>query len=435
MKPNHMNSYFEVLLQSVNDAITIVDAEGHVLYWNDSAEQTYGIAREDIVGKRIGEFFRKESVMLYQVMESGNPVRDVYHEPRPGMHVMINANPVFNESNELIGAISIEHNISSYVKLSAELYSKSNGRNPYSIALPFGEDEIGESAAVSKLDYPVMLVGEPGVGKQSLAEWLHQAGQRSGSFVAISCNTIPQGLFDAELFGFHGDAFGEKTAERRGKLDLAADGSVYLKDLHKMPLSTQEKLAQALQERKYLRVGGTTSVALTCRIFASVPTPVENLIEEGLLLSELFYAFQCMRLPSLRERKQDLPELCRLFLAEAGERLSKPVPELSSEAMTALSSYDWPGNLPQLRNVMEHIMIASDGSSIRSEDLPANLRITTLTNLTESSMPLHAQSEEIERSRIADAMERTGGNKARAARLLGISRGALYYKIKQYGLD
>jgi sigma-54 dependent transcriptional regulator, acetoin dehydrogenase operon transcriptional activator AcoR len=435
MIQNSMNAFFEVLINSMNDAVTIVDADGIVLYWNEAAEKTYEITREEIVGKLIGDFFKRESLMLYQVMESGIPVRNVYHEPRPGMHVTINTDPVYNEKQELIGAISIEQNITSYVKLSAELYSKPSGQNLNSFAFPFKKEEIDESSAMSTLGYPLLLVGDSGVGKKSMAEWLHQSGGKQGNFVSVSCSSIPGGLIDSELFGFHGEAYGKKADTRLGKLGLAHNGTIYLRDLHTIPAATQEKLAQAISERKYFPVGSTTSVPLTCRILASAPAPIASYVAQGHIRQDLFYAFQTIYIPSLQERKQELPELCRLFLSQAAEHMGKRVPELSSEVMTALTSYNWPGNLPELKNVMEHIIIVSISRPVSSQDLPSALRLTTLNDLTQQSVPLHVHSEEVERAHIIEALERTNGNKARAARILSISRGALYYKIKQYGLD
>jgi len=435
MNPNSMNAFFEVLIHSMNDAVTIVDADGVVLYWNEAAERTYGITREETVGKRIGDFFTRESLMLYQVMESGIPVRNVYHEPRPGMHVTINTDPVYNEQQELIGAISIERNITSYVKLSAELYSKPTGQNLESYAFPFKKEEIDETSPMSTLNYPLLLVGHTGVGKRSMAEWLHQSGGKQGNFVSISCNSIPSGLIDSELFGFHAEVYEETADKQLGKLGLAHDGTIYLRDLHTVPLATQEKLAQAIHDRSYYPVGSTTSVPMTCRILASAPAPIESYVAQGLISQDLYYAFQTTYIPSLQERKQELPELCRLFLSQAAEQMGKRVPELSSEVMTALTSYNWPGNLPELKNVMEHIIIVSMNHPVSSQDLPPAMRLTTLNDLTEQAVPLHVHSEEVERAHIIEALERTGGNKARAARLLSISRGALYYKIKQYGLD
>lgn len=439
MTPRGWKAFFDGLLDSVNDAVTIVDREGTVLCWNTVAERIYGIPRDQIVGKRIGEFFQRGSLMLYQVMETGRPVYQVYHTPRPDKHVFINTVPIYDDTGELIGAISIEQDITHTVKLSEELYSI-----PDSAAPTNGRKIVSRNGSMrrmieflvksSKRSSSILLAGESGVGKETLAKTAHQAGKSSGPFLAISCDTLPDGLLDTELFGYQGGAFGEKREERPGKFDLAGGGTVYLKNVDRLPLSTQSKLAQALGERQFYRVGGTSPIPLRCRVIASASPEIENLVAGGNFLQDLYYSFHVLKVPPLRERKEDLPELCHLFLSETAQTVGKPAPRLSSEVMAALTTYHWPGNLPQLRNVMEHLVIVADGNEIHPCDLPPAIRLTTLSDLAEDSLPLPTLSEEMERSKIEDALKRTGGNKAGAARLLGISRGSLYYKMKQYGL-
>ncbi|PYI51772.1 sigma 54-interacting transcriptional regulator [Paenibacillus flagellatus] len=434
--PKRADPFFAALLESVGDAVTMVDPNGVVLHWNEAAERFYGIARGDIVGRRIGDFFRKESVMLYQVMESGAPVRDVYHEPKPGVHVILNAVPVTDETGALLGAVSIERDITNYVRMSEELYRKPDAEsNGLDTVLPSSGDRDEQVRLMAAHDVPLLLSGEAGAGKRSIAMWIHRRSGANGPFVAVACGAVPGGLLETELFGYAGGPYGDAGSERPGKLEAAAGGSVYIKDIHLMPAPAQEKLAAALSERAFARSGGSETLPLTCRIFATVPDDAERFVEEGTLLAKLFYAFQLYRVPPLRERKADLPQLCHLLLSEAAKQMEKPVPTLHPEAMAALAMYDWPGNLPQLKNAMEHVMIVARGAEATAADLPASIRMTTLSGLTQPAIPLTLESEEMERTRIEEALRRTNGNKAGAARLLGISRGALYYKLRQYGLD
>ncbi|WP_442602866.1 sigma 54-interacting transcriptional regulator [Paenibacillus sp. KN14-4R] len=429
-----MKSFMAAILAGVNDAVTVVDTEGVVLYWNEAAERTYEITAQEIVGQHVGHFFQKESVMLYQVMESRSPVHHVYHEPRPDMHVMINALPVFDHDGSLLGAISIEQNITQYVQLNGELYDKTSDEHLYT-AFPFKKEEIGAASDLSRLNFPLLLTGDAGVGKRALAQWLSRSAGKNNSFVAISCSSVPGGLMDSELFGFEGGMLSDNSAARAGKLEEAAGGSVFLKDLQAMPHSVQEKLAQAIRSGEFTRIGGSTSIPLRCRLFASLPSDYEHLVESGVLLKELFYAFQIKQVPSLSQRKQDIPELSRMFLSDAARRMGKPAPVLSAEIVTALASFDWPGNIPQFKHAIEHILIASQGGVVTLQDLPPTIKVTTLTNLTEQAMPLNVQADQIERARIKEALTATKGNKSKTARLLAISRGALYYKMKQHNLE
>lgn len=426
---------FDALLESVADAVTIIDPDGNVLFWNEAAERFYGIERAEITGRKIGQFFRKESVMLFQVMESGAAVKNIYHEPKPGMHVMISAVPVYDRDRRLLGAISVEQDLTNYVRMSEELYRKPEADERRADAwLPVGSLTDAGTDAIASHDLPLLLSGEAGVGKRSLARWMHKRKSADKPFAVVACGAIPEGLLETELFGYAGGPLGN-AGERPGQLELAADGSVYIKDIHRMPVPIQEKLAEALMRRRFSRLGETAARPLRCRVFASAPDRAERFVADGTLSSKLFYLFHTYRVAPLRERKADLPRLCQLLLEEAARRLEKPVPRLDAEAMTALATCDWPGNLPQLRNAMEHVAIVANGAAATAADLPASIRMTTLSAMTQPAIPLTLQSEEMERTRIAEALARTKGNKAGAARLLGISRGALYYKMKQYGLQ
>lgn len=422
-----MEAVLSVLLGAMNDAVTVIDNEGTVLYWNRVAEETYGINGADIIGHKIGDFFQRESIMLFQVMDSGSAVHQVYHEPRPGMHVMINAAPITDEAGKPLGALSIERDVSSYVKLSAEMYHHPAGQPLLPAVFPSALFQRLQTAF--SLGQPLLLAGEAGVGRTSMAEWLHRSAGRSGRFVMVSCSTVPEGMLEAELFGYQG---GE---ERPGKLELAADGTLYLRDIDALPPAMQEKLAAMLRLSRFERLGGTESVPLQCRICGSVGS--EAAAEgSGRLLPSLRYAFQLYTVPPLRERKQDLPELCRVFLQQAAAMAGITAPELAPDALAAVLACDWQGNLSQLRNAMEYAAAAAAGSgAVTSAQLPEYARLTTLNELTEPDLPLSVHSGEWERARIAEMLERTNGNKAKAARMLRISRGALYYKMKQYGLD
>lgn len=422
-----MEAVLSGLLGAMNDAVTVIDNEGTVLYWNRVAEETYGINGKDIIGRKIGDFFQRESIMLFQVMESGRAVYQVYHEPRPGMHVMINAAPIADAAGKTIGALSIERDVSSYVKLSAEMYHHPEGQPLLPAVFP--ARLLQRVKTVFSLGQPLLLSGEGGVGRTSMAEWLHRSAGRSGRFVMVSCGTVPEGMLEAELFGYQG------KEERPGKLDLAAEGTLYLKDMDALPPAMQEKLAAMLRTSRFERLGGTASVPLQCRICGSVGPQAAG-EEAGRLLPSLRYAFQLYTVPPLRERKQDLPELCRLFLDQAASKAGMTGPELAPDALAAVLAYDWPGNLSQLRNAMEYAVAAASGSgTVTSAQLPEYARLRTLNELTEPDLPLSVHSGEWERARIAETLERANGNKAKAARMLQISRGALYYKLKQYGLE
>ncbi|WP_225445845.1 sigma 54-interacting transcriptional regulator [Paenibacillus arenosi] len=425
------------LLDTINDAVTVVDKDGIVLYWNHQAEIMYGISRVSIIGKRIAAFFQRESIMLFQVMESGTEIRQLYHEPRPGVHVMINTSPIFDVKGQLLGAIAIESNMTSYVKLSAEMYRKSDGEKFVSVVAPFKPEQLNRARLVVERKRPLLLAGEVGSGRRSCAEWIYDQLELEGLFVTMSCANIPEGMLEAELFGYQG----EGDSERPGKLDQAENGILFLKDVDQLPLPVQEKLHDMLTSGSYSRMKGSVQLTCRCRIIATYTGAAQREEDAELpvtWLPALYYTFVQHHVPAVRERVEELPQLCNLYIAEAADKYGFPHPVLQHDAMAQVAAYDWPNNLPQLRSAMEHAVLAAQdagASAISAKELPDYARLTTLAELTEDELPLSAHSEEMERSRIGDALKRAQGNKARAARMLGISRGALYYKLRQYELE
>jgi sigma-54 dependent transcriptional regulator, acetoin dehydrogenase operon transcriptional activator AcoR len=294
--------------------------------------------------------------------------------------------------------------------------------------------ELATQAAQGKKSYAFLFVGESGVGRSTLAQLVHKLSKRTGPFISIPCHQIPSGLLDVELFGYEGGVFGGQPEVRPGKLELAKGGTVYLMNIHTLPRTTQAKLVQAIRTSQVYRIGGTEPVRLDCQIIASTTPDIDSLVERSVVAKDLYYLFHIATIPPLRERKRDLPELCKFFLRQAAEDSGKPMPHLSSEVLAAITAYDWPGNLLQLRNVMEHIVMVAKSREATLNDLPPTLRPSTLNDFQPSVVDLHALSEEVERATILDALKKANGNKAHAARLLGISRGALYYKIRRYHL-
>lgn len=437
--PWRANDFFGTILDLMNDAVTGIDAAGRVQYWNKAAEDMYGIPRDDIVGRKIGEFFPKESVMLFQVIKTGRPVNKVYHRPRPDMHVFISAAPVYNGRSELIGAVAIEQDITSLIRLSEEQYAltrrtQAGPEDHYRSA--WIEDMVGLMASTSPVGspYPFLLMGEPGVGKRTLAELAHQRSGRTGPFVTVACDSLPSGLVDLELFGYEGDVFDSEEQVRLGKLELAEEGTIYLTNIEALPLATQHRLAQALHDRGFARTGGTRLIPLRCQVLASSAADLPARVAEGHFAQKLYYAFHHLVVPPLRDRKDELQGLCRYFLVRAAAEAGRPVPRLTPEVLAALGAHDWAGNLSELRHTIQYLVRVAGGAEVTLEHLPDTLRPTTLTDLVQDALPLPLLSEEMEKARIEEALQRSGGNKANAARMLGISRGSLYYKMRQYGI-
>lgn len=430
--------FFDTLLDALPEAVTVVNADGIVLRWNHTASELYTIPKNHIIGQHIGRFFERGSLMLLTVIDSGLPVYGVYHQPTPEKHVYINAVPVTDDTGKTIGAISIEQDITDVIRLNDEqfhlqaLNSSTDWHPVFDTKNRILKEALSFIDKIQSLEpmSPLLLIGESGVGKSILARLLH-TGNRTGPFVSLNCRVTSDGLLDIELFGQGSGHFEFVSANKTGKLEITAQGTLYLQNIDQMATKTQIKLAKALQEGGFLKNQGGF-VPISCRVLASIDS-VEQTTKP--LEQELQYTFHTLKIPPLRERREDLPALCHFYLSQASKQLSKPLPTLKSEVTAALANHDWPGNLPELKKVMEYLIILADDQPLALADLPAAIRPPTINELTDGSVPLGTLSQELERQRIARAMAQSRGNKAKAARLLGISRGALYYKLRQYQID
>ncbi|MGN7470746.1 sigma-54 interaction domain-containing protein [Brevibacillus sp. SAFN-007a] len=464
------------LMDTMSEAITIVDSHNIVQYWNRAAETIYEIDRAQVLGTSLDEHFASESIRLLDALRQGTSVHRVYHIPRPDSHVLINAAPI-RQGGQIIGAISIEQDITELVRLNEELaHTTAHLHNLQQEMSRFqaADDPFyaikGHSASiqaaissakkVAQTDATVLIYGESGVGKELFAKAIHQASRRREKpFVAINCGAIPAALFESELFGYQGGAFtGAEKKGKPGKLELAHGGTLFLDEIGELPLELQVKLLRALQERQFYRVGGTEPITVNTRIIAATNRQLEQMVAEGRFREDLYYRLNVfsLEIPPLRARREDLPELVQIFIHEYSVAHEQAVPRIPSEVMQALFDYSWPGNIRQLRNVIERLSILQENGVISPEHLPSAIRMQSepiapatfaspVSGYTAPAAPLPASAAPLapypqragqtDKERVIAALERTYGNKKAAAALLGISRGTLYNKMKKYGLD
>ncbi|MBI2962831.1 MAG: sigma 54-interacting transcriptional regulator [Deltaproteobacteria bacterium] len=287
----------------------------------------------------------------------------------------------------------------------------------------------------------VLVVGESGTGKELIARAIHECGAPPrGAFVALNCAALPRDLIESELFGYKRGAFSGAVAEYVGLFRAAQGGTLYLDEITEMSPETQSKLLRAIQERMVRPVGSTREVAVDARLVASTNREPDEAVREGRLRHDLYYRLQVnvLRVPPLRERREDLPLLVDHFIAVLNERLRRPVPVVSIEpdALEALERYDWPGNVRELANALEAAFTFGRAATIRRGDLPPTMaRPGASDPRPRPAAGVHLPSfAEVERDLIGRALESTQGNKVKAAELLRISRKRLYAKIHKYRL-
>ena len=440
--------YFTTLVETVKDAVTAVDQEGRVICWNEAAEQFYGIRKDMIIGRKTSDFFAHESIMLQRILDEGRSVRQVYHQPTADSHVLISASPIIN-NGVVIGGVATEQDIARIVYLNEEL----NAQAPVKLEHEKSFDAIIGSGPVFKriielarkltsVPTPVLLTGEAGSGKELLAQAIHNGArtiEQPAPFYTIHCGALPGSLLEHELFGYQGILVNQIEDTKQGKLELASGGTLVLKEIDKMPIYVQLKLLQYIKTSAFQRIGGNEEIFAHTRIMATSSSSLQSLMEEGLFLEELYYKLKAMEIdiPPLRERMEDIPELVQSFIREFSMQYNKLIPKLDKEVMVALMNYDWPGNIRELRNIIERVVVLGDGVSITLDQLPQGL-ITEVDyhhpdNEVVVSLKTRLTNDE-EHALIDEALRKVYGNKSAAAKLLGISRGTLYNKMKEYGI-
>jgi two-component system response regulator FlrC len=303
---------------------------------------------------------------------------------------------------------------------------------------------VDDARKVAATGTTVLLTGESGTGKEVLARAIHQASARAdGPFVAVNCAALPETLVETELFGHERGAFTGADRLRRGRFELAAGGTLFLDEVAELPPSAQGKLLRVLQERRYERVGGTTTLEADVRLIAATNRDLDAAVAEGRFRDDLYYrlAVFSIRLPALRERGEDVLLLAEYFVRSLGARMGREEPGLSGEARDLLLAHAWPGNIRELQNAVERALILAQGELISAEYLgivprpPHDVTVPAGAAPPAKSPTAMPTIAEQQKRMIVEALRRTSGNKARAAAALGLSPTQLLRRIRRFNLD
>ncbi len=302
-----------------------------------------------------------------------------------------------------------------------------------------GHDLIGASPAihhvaelietVAPTAATVLITGESGTGKEVVARAIHAASPRARMpMVTIHCGALPETLLESELFGYERGAFTGANFRKKGKFEIADGGTVFLDEVGDISLKTQTDLLRVLQEKEIVRVGGNQTVKVDFRSIAATNKDLQEMVRAGTFRPDLYYRLNVVsiRLPSLRDRREDIPLLAAHFLHKFAQAMNRPTPGLSPEARDVLLGYDWPGNVRALENAIERAMVMSRGAEIQVSDFPFQLADKSKHNAR--------TLEEVERAHVEEVLAETQGNLSRTARILDIDRTTLYNKLRKYGL-
>jgi len=276
---------------------------------------------------------------------------------------------------------------------------------------------------VSAYDYPVHIEGETGTGKELVAVAIHDESHRGEApFVPINCGALPEGLIESELFGHVRGAVSGAVRDKKGRFELAAGGTIFLDEIAELSKPMQVRLLRFLQEGTFERVGGEETITAEVKVISATNKNLKKEIRKGRFREDLYYRLNVIpiQLPPLRERKTDIPLLIEHFLTEAGERYKQNRVQISKEALRLMMDYHWPGNVRELQNVVQFSIVKCDGRVIQREDLPLEL------GSIECRVARRGPSRKLDAVSVKTVLQKTGGNKSRAAKMLGVGRATLY---------
>ncbi len=297
---------------------------------------------------------------------------------------------------------------------------------------------------VSTTKATVLIRGESGTGKELVARAVHYHSDRADKpFIKVSCAALPETLLESELFGYEKGAFTGAHQMKRGRFELAHTGTLFLDEIGDIPLSTQVKLLRVLQEKEFERVGGVETTRVDIRLIAATNKDLEREVQHGRFREDLYYRLNVVPIfmPALRERKEDLPLLVHHFLEKANKENNKQAKRVSDEAWEYIMNYSWPGNVREVENAVERAVIMCQGEVIGKEHFPIDLRANIKpidsgsTDQPNGRSTMPEAVEHLERKLLADALQKTGGNKRKAAQILGLTERIMGYKVKQYNLS
>ena len=284
----------------------------------------------------------------------------------------------------------------------------------------------------------VLLCGESGVGKDLIARAIHHHSPRSGRpFIKINCTALPENLMESELFGYEKGAFTGANTTKPGKFEQADTGTVFLDEIGDVPASVQVKLLRILQEREFERLGSNKTRHIDVRVLAATNVDLRAALEQGTFREDLYYRLNVLpiNIPALRERKEDIPFLAEYFVRKLKKDLGTPVETISEAAIQRLLEYHWPGNVRELENVIERSMVLAAGKVLEAGDIRLDLAPKSRLAPADNFLPEGMTLDQYEQSIIQEALRRSDGNKSQAARLLGLTRNALRYRLSQMGIE
>ena len=433
----------DVILDSIADGVFTVDEDWRITSFNRAAERITAVPREEAVGRRCCDVFHasicETHCALRQTRQTGRPIvnKAIYIVDSAGRRVPISISTAIlrDAGGRIIGGVETFRDLSVVEELRKELHGR------YTVG-----DIIGRSRAMLQLfdilpevadsDSTVLLEGESGTGKDLFARALHDASRRrDGPFVTVNCGALPDTLLESELFGYRAGAFTDARKDKPGRFALADGGTIFLDEIGDVSPAMQTRLLRAIEQREIEPLGGVESVRVDVRIVAATNKDLSRLVRKGSFREDLYYRVHvvALKLPPLRDRREDVPLLVEHFVERFSRLQGKDIAGVSADVMAVLMAHDYPGNVRELENIIEHAFVLCRAALIERRHLPSPLAGggRQPQGATPPGMTLH----DLEAVHIADAIRRHGGNRTAAARELGINPSTLFRKVRALQIE
>ncbi len=433
----------EVILDSIADGVFTIDDDWRITSFNRAAGQITGVSRRDAIGQKCCDVFRASicegECALRESLRTGKPIvnKAMYILNAEGRRVpiSISAAPLRDAEGKAIGGVETFRDLSMVEELRKELEGKYTfedivGRSPVM------RDLFELLPQVSKSGSTVLIEGSSGTGKELFARAIHNlSSRRNNRFMAINCGALPDTLLESELFGYRRGAFTDARGDQPGRFSVADGGTILLDEIGDISPAMQVRLLRVLQERAFEPLGSAESVEVDVRVVAATNKDLGKLVRKGVFREDLYYRINVVRLklPALRDRREDIPLLLDRFISKFNRLQNKEVCGVSDEALTILMEHDYPGNVRELENIVEHAFVLCRGGLIGPCHLPASLRKKSGSVVTGARGPRTLKA--LEAMHIVDTVRRHNGNRTAAARELGINPSTLFRKIKTLGLE
>jgi two-component system, NtrC family, response regulator HydG len=432
----------EAIFRSVNDAIITVDQDRHIIAANDATREICGMEPQEIVGRKFDQVksYCAQScyAALKEILGTAKTIKDYRLEcrkmTRPHQIVTLSSSPLRDSTDKNIGTVLVIRDLTRVAEMEGELRARYNLHNM-----------VGKSHQMQSIfhlldelmntDTTVLITGETGTGKELIAKALHYGGVRAAKpMVTVNCSALPENLLESELFGHVRGAFTGASKDRVGRFQAAHGGTLFLDEVGDITPNLQLKLLRVLQEKTFERVGDSTTYPVDVRVIAATNCDLKKKVSLGEFREDLYYRLKVLEiaLPPLRERREDIPLLINHFLTLFNKSFNKNIEKISQDVLRIFMIYPWPGNVRELQHAIEHAFVLCNSPTITLEHLPVEIKEHSL-----QEVPAAAERPKISALQppdILQALVKTGWNKAKAARLLGISRPTLYQLIQLHNL-